>query len=236
MNPCQNLRNPSQLNAYNFKRKCEVHIHKSYNKTSLRRIYRALNATDIPNPKRLPASTKLRRYLRANQTFTLTHKELAINLGIALSTAERIVKRAIANGDMFAVGKVGNNKGIIRATRYRSGLYLEPQFSEPSHSISTNNSLRRTKLLTDFKAHGTEKGRRNKTIFALGLEIKSQLGKEASLEAIRDALKGGARLCHVSVREFERTLKNVMKNSYTNPLSLSKLRGWNLIAEPKHFH
>ena len=94
MNPTQNLRNPSQLNAYNFKRRCEVFIYNSYQKTSLRGLYKALNATDIPNPSRLPASVKLRRFLRANETFTLTHKELSINLGIALSTAERIWKLA----------------------------------------------------------------------------------------------------------------------------------------------
>jgi len=66
MNPTQNLRNPSQLNPYNFKRRCEVVIHKSYQKTSLRAIYKALNKTSIPNPKRLPASVKLRQFLRAN--------------------------------------------------------------------------------------------------------------------------------------------------------------------------
>ncbi len=236
LNPTQNLRNPSQLNPYNFKRRCKVHIYKSYRKTSLRAIYRALNATNIPNPKRLPASVKLRRFLRANQTFTLTHKELAITLGIALSTAERIVKRAIANGDMFAVGKVGNNKGIIRATRYRSGLYLEPQFSEPSHSISTNNSLRKTNLLKDFQANGAENGRRNKTIFALGLFLKAQLGKGACIEAIRGKLLQGARACRVREREFERILKSIMKPAYSNPFSLAKMREWGLIEETKHLH
>ena len=236
LNPCQNLRNPSQLNPYNFKRRCKVHIYKSYRKTSLRAIYRALNATNIPNPKRLPANVKLRRFLRANQTFTLTHKELAITLGIALSTAERIVKRAIANGDMFAVGKVGNNKGIIRATRYRSGLYLEPQFSEPSHSISTNNSLRKTSLLKDFQANGAENGRRNKTIFALGLFLKAQLGKGACIEAIRGKLLQGARACRVREREFERILKSIMKPAYSNTFSLAKMREWNLLEETKHLH
>ena len=132
MNPTQNLRNPSQLQPYNFKRRCKVVIHKSYQKTSLRAIYKALNKTSIPNPKRLPASVKLRRFLRANETFTLTHKELAITLGTSHSTAERIVKRAMANGDMFAVGRVGNNKGTKRATEYTSNLYIEPQFSEVS--------------------------------------------------------------------------------------------------------
>ena len=236
MNPCQNLRNPSQLRPFNFKRGCQVHIHKSYRKTSLRRLYKALNGTSIANPKPVPASVKLRRYLRANETFTLTHAELAINLGTSHSTAERVVKRAITNGDMFAVGKIGNNKGITRATRYRSGLYLEPQFSEPSHSISKINSLKKTDLLSDFQANGAEKGRRQKTIFAIGLFLKAQLGKTASKGAIRAKLEGGAMRCNFSEREFERTLQNVMKPIYDHPLSLSKLRAWDLIEGTKHFH
>ena len=89
MNPTQNLRNPSQLNAYNFKRRCKVEIHSTYSKTSLRAIYRALNGTNIPNPKRLRASIKLRRFLRANKTFTLTYQELADALGVSLRTVKR---------------------------------------------------------------------------------------------------------------------------------------------------
>ena len=231
LNPTQNLRNPSQLNAYNFKRRCEVFIHSTYQKTSLRRLYKALNKTSVPNPRPIRASVKLRRYLRANETFTLTHKELAETLGTSHSTAERIVKRAITNGDMFAVGKVGNNKGTKRATEYLSKLYIEPQFSEPSHSISTNNSLRETNLLEDFQANGAENGRRNRTIFALGLYLKARLGKRACIEAIRGELAKGARACHVPRKEFEGILKNVMKDSYTNPLSISKLREWGLLQE-----
>ena len=231
LNPCQNLRNPSQLNAYNFKRRCEVFIHTSYQKTSLRAIYRALNKTSIANPKRLPASVKLRRYLRANQTFTLTHKELAGTLGIALSTAERIVKRAIANGDMFTDAKVGNNKRFVRTTRYRSGLYLEPQFSEPSHSSSKTILSGSRALLERFRLVGAKKGRRNKTIFALGLFLKAQLGKGACIEEIRGELSQGGRTCHVREREFERILKSVMKPAYSNPFSLAKMREWGLLQE-----
>ena len=234
-NPCQNLRNPSQRQPYNYKRRCEVVIHTSYQKTSLRAIYKALNETTIPNPTPMKASVKLRRFLRRNETFTLTHQELAINLGIALSTAERIVKRAVANGDMLSVGKVGNNKGITRATRYRSGLYLEPQFSEPSHSISKNNALRETSLLEKFKRTGAKKGQRNKTIFALGLSLKAQLGKRACIGAIRDELLQGGRACHVREKEFERTLRNVMKPIYDHHFSLAKMRDWGLL-EPEHSH
>jgi len=234
LNPCQNLRNPSQLNPYNFKRRCEVVIHRSYQKTSLRSIYKALNKTSIQNPRPIQASVKLRRFLRANETFEITLAELAITLGIALSTAERIVKRAIQNGDMFTVGKVGNNKAITRTTRYRSGLYLEPQFSEPSlSSIKTILSDSRA-LLERFQLVGAEKGLRNKTIFALGLYLKAQLGKRARIEAIRAELLQGAMACHVSEREFEKTLRNVMKISYTNPFSMAKMREWGLLEETRH--
>jgi len=233
MNPTQNLRNPSQLNAYNFKRRCEVFIYNSYQKTSLRGLYKALNATDIPNPSRLPASVKLRRFLRANETFTLTHKELSINLGIALSTAERIVKRAIANGDLQIVRKTGNNKRIRRATRYRSTLYMELQFSEPSYSISKNNSLPIEDLLRDFKQKGTSVGLRQKTIFALGLFLKHRLGKQACIESVRAELEGGAVACHVSRKDFEKTLKNIFKPVYDNPLSLSKMKEWGLLGDRK---
>jgi len=98
LNPTQNLRNPSQLQPYNYKRRCKVEIHSSYQKTSLRRIYRSLNATNIPNPRPMPAITKLRRYLRANKTFTMTYREIAENLETSLITAKRAVKQEIGNG------------------------------------------------------------------------------------------------------------------------------------------
>jgi len=236
LNPCQNLRNPSQLNAYNFKRGCEVFIHSSYNKTSLRAIFKALNGTSIANPKPVPASTKLRRYSRANKGFTATLFELAGTLGICTKTAQREVSKAVANGDLVIVKRSGNNKGIKRTTEYTSNLYIEADSQKGQTSSITNNSVRKTKLLQDFQANGTEKGRRNKTIFMLGLEIKAQLGERASVGALRAELEGGARHCHFPEKEFERTLKNIMKISYTNPFSLSKLREWNLIEEPKHFH
>jgi len=229
MNPCQNLRNPSQLNPYNFKRRCKVYIHKSYNKTSLRRLYKALNGTNIPNPRRLPASVKLRRDLRQNRTFITTHKAYAKKHGVSERTMRTEIKRAIANGDLQIVRKTGNNKRFTRATEYISNLYLEPNSQNGNTSISKNNSLRMTNLLRDFQANGTEKGRRNKTIFMLGLGLKAQLGERASVESIRDALEGGARRCHFPEREFERTLQNIMKPEYDNRFSLAKLREWDLL-------
>jgi len=233
LNPVQNLRNPSQLEPYSFKRKCEVDIYKTYKKTSLRSLYRALNKTSIANPKRVPASTKLRRYLRANQTFTLTHKELAETLGTCTKTAQRAVRRAVKSGDIKIVAKVGNNKRIRRTTEYTSTLYLEPEFSERTPSINTINSLQTGDLLRDFKQKGTSVGLRQKTIFALGLFLKHRLGKQACIEAIRAGLEGGAMRCHVSEREFGRTLKNIMKPIYDRPLSLPKMKEWGLLENRK---
>ena len=236
LNPCQNLRNPSQLNPYNFKRRCKVEIHKSYSKTSLRRLYRALNKTSIPNPRPLPASVKLRRFSRANKGFTATHAELAITLGTCTKTAQREVSKAVANGDLRIVQRTGNNKGIKRTTEYTSNLYIEPNSQKGHLSICKNNSLPAEVLLRDFKRVGTETGKRNKALFALGLFLKHRLGKQASLEAIRGELLQGAMRCHVSIREFERTLRNVMKSAYSNPFSLPKLRAWELVEGTGHFH
>ena len=230
MNPTQNLRNPSQLNAYNFKRRCEVFIHTSYQKTSLRAIYRALNKTSIANPKRLPASVKLRRYLRANQTFEITHAELAENLGISLITAKRAVKQEIENGGMSVDQRKGNNKGIKRTTEYISNLYIEPQFSEVSLSSSTTILSANRALLSRFQTVGEEEGLRNKLIFALGLFLKLVMGLVTVGELV-DVLGGGSRRSGVSDIELIRTLNNVLKSNYTNPLSMSKLREWGLLQE-----
>jgi len=233
MNPTQNLRNPSQLRPYNYKRRCEVFIHKTFKKTSLRAIYRALNKTSIPNPRPIRASVKLRRFLRENETFTLTHAELAINLGVSPRTSKREIKKAIANGDIKIIARLGNNNSKPRTTQYESLIFIE-QFPEvPLSSIKTILSDSRA-LLTRFKLVGAKKGCRNKTIFALGLILKAQLGKRACIEAIRAELLEGARTCLVREKEFERTLQNVMKSSYTNPCSISKLREWDLIQGAEH--
>ena len=233
LNPCQNLRNFSQLHAYNYKRRCEVQIHSSYQKTSLRAIYKALNRTNIPNPRPMKASTKLRRYMRANKTFEITLSQLAENLNMSLRTVKTQVSRAIANGDLRIIARLGNNGEKARTTHYESLLYIE-KFPEVQLSISNNNVFKTATLLRDFQAVGAKKGRRNRTIFMLGLHLKAQLGKRASTGAIRDALEGGAMRCHVPVREFEKTLRNIMKNSYTNPLSKAKLQDWGLLEETRH--
>ena len=139
LNPTQNLRNPSQLNAYSFKRKCEVFIYKSYKKTSLRRLYKALNGTNIANLKRLRASIKLRRYLRANETFTLTLAELAESIGTSLRTVKTQVSRAVQNGDLQIVARLGNNSEKTRTTQYESLLFIE-QIPETKDNFCSRTS------------------------------------------------------------------------------------------------
>jgi len=233
LNPVQNLRNHSQLQPYNFKRRCKVYIHKTYNKTSLRRLYKALNKAGIPNPRPMKAGVRLRRYERANKTFTATHKELAIDLNLSPRTIKREIKKAVQNGDLRIVARLGNNSEKTRTTQYESLIFIE-QFPEVPLVSIKDNSVQTEVLIRDFKLAGAKRGWRQKTIFALGLYLKAQLGKRACVEAIRAELEGGAMRCHVSEKEFGRTLKNIMKNSYTHPLSLSKLRAWELIEETKY--
>jgi len=236
LNPVQNLRNPSQLNPYNFKRRCKVYIHSSYQKTSLRAIYRALNGTSIANPRPIRAGVKLRRYLRANQTFILTLAELAIILGTCTKTAQREVSRAVQSGDIQIVHRTGNNKRIHRTTEYLSKLYIESQFSGRTLSISKNNSCKETNLFTDFQANGTEEGLRNRTVFVLAVGLSCESNKTLSVSEITDQLRGGAMRSGLSEGELLRTVKNGIKNIYSNPFNLPKMREWNLLEGPKHFH
>lgn len=233
LNPTQNLRNPSQLQPFNFKRRCKVYIHRSYQKTSLRAIYRALNKTSIPNPRPIPASTKLRRYLRANQTFEITLAELAETLGICTKTAQREVSRAVQNGDIQIVQRTGNNHGTKRATEYLSNLYIETQFPERTLVRSTTNSVKITNPLADFQAVGAKKGRRNRTAFVLAVGLSCESNKKATVEEIADQLRGGAMRSGLSEKELVGTIKNAIKPVYSNPFSLPKMKEWGLLGNRK---
>jgi len=202
----------------------------------LRAIYRALNKTSIPNPKRLPASVRLRRFLRANQTFEITLAELAETLGTCTKTAQREVRRAVQNGDLRIVARTGNNKRIRRTTEYTSTLYLEPEFSERTHSINTNNSLKETDLLADFQANGALRGYRNKAIFVLAVGLSCKSNQTLSVSEIADQLRGGSLRSGLSEKELVRTIKNAIKPVYSNPFSLPKMREWGLLEETKHSH
>jgi len=233
LNPVQNLRNPSQLRPFNFKRRCQVEIHRSYKKTSLRAIYRALNKTSVPNPKRLPASTKLRRYLRQNKTFTGTQKELAKRCGVSERTIGTEVQKAIKNGDLQIVQRTGNNKRIRRTTEYFSTLYIEPNFQNGNTSINTINSLKGPSLLTDFQDRGARKGYRNKTIFVLVVGLSCESDQTLTVREIADQLRGGSLRSGLSEKELVRTIKNAVKPIYCNPFSLPKMKEWGLLERRK---
>jgi hypothetical protein len=231
LNPVQNLRNPSQLDPYNFKRRCEVFILKSYQKTSLRAIYRALNGTNIPNPK-VKASTKLRRYLRQNKHCPFTYDEWAEVLCVSRRTAVTVVQEAIANGDLTEPKMTGNNKGITRKTEYTSLIYIE--FGEPvsgvQASIFKTNLLANERLCADFLRRGAEEGYRVRTIFTLGLHLKLE-NCEISLQELKNMLEEGRKKSCTPEKEFERTLKSALKSQYTQRLSIAKMKQWGLLPE-----
>ena len=232
LNPTQNLRNPSQLQPYNYKRRCKVSIHKSYKKTSLRTIYRALNATNIPNPTPMKASVKLRQYERQNKTFTATQKELAIDLNLSPRTIKREIKQAVQNGDLRIVARLGNNSEKTRTTQYESLIFIEKFPEVPLVSIK-DNSVPETNLLEKFKRVGAEKGKRNKTAFVLAVGLSCESDKTASIAEIEDQLRGGALRSGLSEKELVRTIRNAIKPEYTHPFSLAKLQDWELL-EPEH--
>lgn len=238
LNPVQNLRNPSQLNPYNYKRKCKVVIEKTFVKTSLRDIYRALNTTNIPNPRRgVRASTKLRRFLRAHKTFNMTYIKFAEALGVSVRTAKTEVNKAIQNGDLAEPKKVGNNKGETRTTEYISLVYIEPeeQVSEVQPSSFKTSLLANEGLYQDFINDGAEKGYRNKTLFTLGVHLKLKKNGNISLEELKNALEQGRCKSCTPEKEFEQTLKNALKSKYIQRLSVAKLDKWGLLGTEKNW-
>jgi len=232
LNPVQNLRNPSQLEPYNYKRKCQVVIEKTFNKTSLRAIYRALNGTNIPNPKRVQARIKLRRYLRQNKHCPFTYDEWAEVLCVSRRTAVTVVQEAIANGDLTEPKMTGNNKGITRKTEYTSLIYIE--FGEPvsgvQASIFKTNLLANERLCADFLRRGAEEGYRVRTIFTLGVHLKLE-NCEISLQELKNMLEEGRKKSCTPEKEFERTLKSALKSQYTQRLSIAKMKQWGLAPE-----
>jgi len=233
LNPTQNLRNPSQLNPYNFKRRCEVFIHKSYQKTSLRAIYRALNGTNIPNPKKVKASTVLRRYLRQNKYFSLTYDEWAEVLGVSRRTAITGVLKAIDNGDLAKPIRTGNNKREKRRTHYTSLIFIEPEqpFSGVQASIFKTNYSANEWIYSDFCKNGAEEGYRNKTLFTLGVHLNLKNGGDLSFEELKNMLEEGRKKSCTPEKEFERTLKSALKSQYTQRLSIAKMKQWGLAPE-----
>ncbi|MCH7950737.1 MAG: hypothetical protein IH875_09720 [Candidatus Dadabacteria bacterium] len=237
LNPVQNLRNPSQLEPYNYKRKCQVVIEKTFNKTSLRAIYRALNGTNIPNPKRVQARIKLRRYLRQNKHCPFTYDEWAEVLCVSRRTAVNVVQQAVANGDLSEPKMTGNNKGEKRRTHYTSLIFIEPEqpFSGVQTSICKTNYSANEWLYSDFCKNGAEKGYRNKTLFTLGVHLKLKKNGNISLEELKNALEQGRCKSCTPEKEFEQTLKNALKSKYIQRLSVAKLDKWGLLGTERNW-
>lgn len=242
LNPVQFLRNPTQLNPYNWKRKCDVIIYTTPFKTSLAAIQKVLDNAGFHNP-RIPAEQILRQFLRCHQNFTGTYKQWGELLGLSEGTMKRTVPKLIASGDMQRVEGYGNNKSQTRTNLYVSLIYLEPITNATETNTETKNnrfpevSLERSKtslsanavLVREFCENGIRVGLRNKAIFACGLYEKWKSGGEIDFEQLYDILYAGFIKSGISEKEYIRTLKNVLKSRYVQPISVKKLIQWGLI-------
>jgi len=242
LNPVQFLRNPTQLNPYNYKRNCVVEIHTTLFKTSLSAIQKALDEAGFENP-RIPAAQIIRQDMRRNKFIIETYKEWGDRLGLSEGTMKREVPKLLANGDMRQIASYGNNKGITRRNLYESIIYVEPytgpakadyntkniKFSKVSSERSKTNLLANARLVREFSEQGIEIGLRNKAIFACGLFEKWRNGGEIGFDKLYERLYTGFLRCGISEKEYIRTLRNVLKKKYVRPLSIKKLRQWGLI-------
>jgi len=241
LNPVQFLRNPTQLNPFNFKRKCDVIIHPTKFKTSLRALQRALDRIGIENP-RIPAETIIRQDLRQNEIIKGTYKEWGERLGLSERTMKRFIPNLIENDDLIIESRHGNNKGERRSIIYKSLIYLEP-FTEPLISEETEKEhisevpLERSithlstneRLMREFCENGAIEGLRNNTIFACGSYLKFKKKGEISFEELKTALNPGFSKCGISEKEYTRTLNNILKIKYTHPFSRKTLENWGLL-------
>ena len=242
LNPVQFLRNPTQLNPHNHKRKCEVRIHLTKYKTSLGTIQRRLTKAGIKN-KWIKAETIIRQDLRNNEYIAETRKEWGTRLGLSESTMNRAIPKIIANGDLKVEAREGNNKGKIRATIYKSLIYLEPYteaadssemytvdgFSELSLVSSKTKLVLCERLLREFEEKGAVEGLRNKTIFLSGIYLKWRNGGDIGFDELYEQLYSGYLHSGLPEKEFIRTIRNVLKPVYAYPPTKTTLEAWGLI-------
>lgn len=243
LNPVQFLRNPSEIDPFNYKRNCPVKIERTVFKTNLKNIHRALTKAGIQN-ERIPASQILREYLRQHKLFTLNYSQIGDETGLSERTIKREVPKAIVNGDLRIIDEHGNNKYGGRVITYESLIYLEPYIEPESHddtpddktpfskgtpSISQTNPCGNAGLLGGFLEHGAVEGLRNKTIFACGLYEKCKNGGETTENQLYDRLYSGFVQLGTSENEYRRTIRNVLKSKYIQPLSKKTLIEWGLI-------
>lgn len=247
LNPVQFLRNPSQIKPFNFKRRCDVAIHRSRYKSSLGLLQKRLDYAGIPN-ERLRADTIIRQDLRSRERVKETYAEWGKRLGLSERTIRRALPALIASGDIRLIGFSGNNRHGGRVAEYESLVFLRPhaEIQETLNDCkstaktfnSQNGHLERSKtnlsanglLLSMFIEHGAMEGCRNKTIFACGLYAKWKNGGTISSEKLREMLFAGFMKTGLSEKEFQQTLENVQKVKYQFPLSHNTLREWGLFT------
>lgn len=243
LNPVQFLRNPTQLNAFNFKRKCEVEIHSTKYKTSLGSLTKRLYATGIKN-ERVSAETIIRQDLRCSKFICETQKHWGQRLGLSERTMNRLIPKLIKQGSLKIVKACGNNKGITRINTYKSLIYIEPYLEQsesenlaqnydsselPCLERSKTSLLQSEHLLQSFNENGAEIGIRNKTIFVCGLYLKWKSNGKITMEQLYEALLSGYLKSSLSESEYMRTLKNVLKDKYDHYFSSRKLIEWGLV-------
>jgi len=238
LNPVQFLRNPTQLNPFNFKRKCDVYIDSTKYRTSLGALQRALDKTGIENP-RIPAETIIRKDLRKNSSINETYKQWGARLGFSERTMKRVIPKLIENDDLIIESRHGNNKGERRSIIYKSLIYLEP-FTEPLISEETEKEhisevpLERSItslpanacVMREFIEHGAVEGLRNKTIFICALYERCRNHGKIGENEIYERLYPGYVNCGISEKEFQRTIKSALKSKYDRPFSNAKIAEW----------
>jgi len=241
LNPVQFLRNPTQLNPFNYKRKCDVIIHSTKYRISLGALQQALDQTGIENP-RISAETIIRQDLRKNGYINETYKEWGERLGLSKRTMAREIPKLIENDDLIIESRHGNNKGERRSIIYKSLIYIEP-FTEPLISEETEKEhfsevpIERSiaslpaneRLLREFCGNGAVEGLRNKTMITCGLYVKWKKSGEISFDELYNVLYPGFVKCGISEKEYICTLRNALKAKYTHPLSRKTLENWGLL-------
>jgi hypothetical protein len=238
LNPVQFLRNRTQLNPFNYKRKCDVVIHNTKHKTSLGVLQRSLDRLGIDNP-RIPAETIIRQDLRKNSTINETYKEWGARLGLSVSTMAREVPKLLKNKDITILSRQGNNKKQKRFTVYKSLIYQEPntefyESEETQESTVSEMPLERIKtkfysnaqVMREFCEHGAPEGVRNKTVFICSLYLKCRNKGEISENEVYERLFSGFTSCGLTEKEYRRTIRSALKSQYDRPFSNAKISIW----------
>ncbi len=257
LNPVQFYQNWTQLNPYNHKRKCDINIHRTGHKTSMSAIQHALDRAGVLNEwiPRIPAETLIRQDLRQRKYITETYTQWGKRLGLSKRTMDRVIPKLIENGDLIKEQTRGNNKPVKRTYFYKSMLYIEPRTEfnnteKVSHEVTpiltpkvptSFKELRYAKetasaaLAKAFRKHGARENYRNKTAYAVGRYEKWKSGGKICAGELKKRLMNGLMRSenygasgNFTVAELDRTVQNVLKSKYIQPLSRKTLAEWGL--------